>query len=112
MKQLKACIVSLLLVGAVPALAKPGCMDNSWHLKRKFDDKTYHYVECNCPCDSWRAKGFYAPLKHKCLECGHTHEARTTLILPKIPTASPTTRIPTVQSALGGLMKRYKSIKS
>jgi hypothetical protein len=42
-----------------------GCMDNSQHLKQKFDTKAYHYVSCDCPC---RSKG---PGTNRCGRCGH-----------------------------------------
>jgi hypothetical protein len=110
MKRQSLVLSAILLLLGVSAYnwSKPGCMDNSWHLKKKFDDKTYHYVQCNCPCDTYRAQGFYAPMKHKCLECGHKHEAHTTLIVPKIPADSPHNPFPTIKGALLDLIARWK----
>ncbi len=78
----------VLLLTAPWLIGKTGCMSKSQHLKEKFDNKSYHYVSCSCPCDSYRAKGFYAQNKHECLECGHRHDPQTVLILNKIPQMS------------------------
>ena len=58
----------------------PGCQDNSWHLKKKYDAKTYHYVQCNCQCHKWpqAADG-------TCTKCGHRHDPGTWTILTKLP---------------------------
>lgn len=53
--------------------SKPGCMDNSYHLKQKFDPKEWHEVECNCPCDYYAMRGLKTDIKSKCLECDHAH---------------------------------------
>lgn len=106
-------IMALLLLGTTPWLvSKNGCMDNSMHLKQKYDTKTYHYVSCNCPCDYYRTQGLYASAKHKCLECGHRHDPRTTLILGAIPQARVTTVVPTVKGALDRLLSRWKAEKN
>jgi len=46
-----------------------GCQDNSWHMKKAYDHKTYHYVQCNCECHKWpqRPDG-------TCSKCGHRHD--------------------------------------
>jgi hypothetical protein len=49
----------------------PGCMDNSYHLTRACDDKSYHYVACNCPC----VKQLPA-VRNMCIKCGHYHEGK------------------------------------
>jgi hypothetical protein len=82
-----ALLFALLFTGAPWLIGKTGCMSKSRHLKEKFDNKSYHYVSCTCPCDSYQAKGFYAQNKHQCLECGHRHDPQTVLILDKIPQA-------------------------
>ncbi len=51
--------ITLPLNGAV------GCMDDSQHLKQRFDTKALHYVKCDCPCRS------VAPGTHRCRKCGH-----------------------------------------
>ncbi|MFC1842541.1 hypothetical protein ACFLYU_02695 [Candidatus Dependentiae bacterium] len=55
---------SSYLAGAI------GCMDNSYHTKRKNDHKEYHYVQCNCPCHKYRSSF----VRGKCPKCGHYHD--------------------------------------
>lgn len=57
------------------SIGSVGCMDNSYRLKKEFDTKRYHYVECHCPCD--RIHG----ITNKCLSCGHFHEYKPLIIL-------------------------------
>ncbi len=47
------------------------CMDNSYHLAKKCDNKSYHYVPCNCPC-----KKQLSAVRNKCISCGHYHEGK------------------------------------
>jgi len=58
--------------------AEPGCMDNSWHLQRPFDDKDYHYVYCNCECTK-RHK--ILADRGKCLQCGHYRIPKNFIII-------------------------------
>jgi len=51
-----------------------GCMDNSWHLKKAYDDKTYHYVYCTCPCEKRYEQ---SPNRRKCWKCRHYHEPQS-----------------------------------
>ena len=46
-----------------------GCIDNSYHLKKRFDTKQYHYVACSCPCEQYA----HVSNRNKCLKCGHYH---------------------------------------
>lgn len=66
---MKKILLSLvLLITMTQIFSSPGCMDNSWHLARPFDNKEYHYVQCNCPCRKLNiARG-------ECTECGHKHD--------------------------------------
>ncbi len=66
MKFIKVLFAALIFFSL--ANAEVGCMDNSWHLQKDFDDKDYHYVQCDCPCTK----------KHKiladrgiCMKCKH-----------------------------------------
>lgn len=52
----------------IPLQAKIGCMDNSWHLAKPFDNKEYHYVSCNCPCQE------IIQDRGRCLYCRHFHK--------------------------------------
>lgn len=57
-------------------LSSPTCMDNSWHLEKRYDDKEYHFVSerpsgpCSCPCEK-RYKQLSD--RGKCIQCGHFH---------------------------------------
>ena len=57
---------------------KVGCMDNSWHLKKAYDYKTYHYVYCSCPCEKE-----YEQLSNRgqCWKCHHYHEPQNIEII-------------------------------
>jgi D-lyxose ketol-isomerase len=54
-----------------------GCMDNSYHLQKKYDTKSLHYVQCNCHCYAKKA----LPTALKCIECGHYHMPRAWYIV-------------------------------
>lgn len=60
-----ACVIALISISLRGA---PGCMDNSQHLAEKFDNKEYHYVQCNCPCQK-----LYELLadRAQCAKCFH-----------------------------------------
>ena len=47
----KILILSILLsfLAINQNYAAIGCQEKSWHLKKKYDHKVYHYVQCNCP---------------------------------------------------------------
>ncbi len=104
----------LVFTGAPWLIGKTGCMSKSQHLKEKFDNKSYHYVSCSCPCDSYRAKGFYAQNKHECLECGHRHDPQTVLILDKIPHISGQgIQLPdSTQAIMHRLISRWRQAKT
>lgn len=55
--------------------AKVGCMDNSYHLSEPFDNKDYHYVECNCPCKTQLDE------RNMCVECRHYHEPKPWVVV-------------------------------
>lgn len=59
------CIITLL---STSIYAAPGCMDNSYHLTQKFDNKEYHYVQCNCPCEK---EYKIMPARAQCAKCLH-----------------------------------------
>jgi len=47
-----------------------GCMDKSYHVKKKYDYKVYHYVQCNCPCHKY----VHSFDRGICPQCGHYHD--------------------------------------
>ena len=85
MKKIIAIIV-ILCIGAVPLIsAESDCMDNSWHLKKKRDNKELHLVAAgnhacqhNCYSDPTSKiigdRGF-------CTGCGHYHYPRPFIIV-------------------------------
>ncbi|MFC1841443.1 hypothetical protein ACFLYA_00020 [Candidatus Dependentiae bacterium] len=60
----------MLIANAYTLWGRIGCMDNSYHTKKKNDHKTYHYVQCNCPCHKYR-NSF---VRGQCPRCGHYHD--------------------------------------
>ena len=73
MKKLIYIITAILFLSATNQLnTQIGCMDNSWHLKKKDDHKEYHYVQCNCECHRY-AQSFD---RGKCSKCGHYHDPK------------------------------------
>lgn len=78
-------VLACAIFGAMHLLhAKVGCLDNSWHLKKKYDHKTYHAVSCSCDCDAQKARGLHAQNRDQCLECGHYHDPKPIVFLKKI----------------------------
>jgi hypothetical protein len=63
-------IICMLLAHAYLG-AEIGCMDNSYHLAQDNDTKTYHYVNCTCPCK--RYKHYFYKGWH-CSQCKHAHD--------------------------------------
>ncbi len=53
-------------------MAKPGCMDTSWQLTQRFDNKEEHFVSCNCPCDEYPQT---ITKQNACMKCNHQHRA-------------------------------------
>ncbi len=61
-------VLSLISTNTIyPAI---GCQAKSYHLKKKYDYKVYHYVQCNCQCHKY-AHSFE---RGKCSQCGHYHD--------------------------------------
>lgn len=77
MKKLLFLILTLL---ATPLFARNGyCLDSSKHLKKAYDNKEWHYVECYCECNTKTTKDGH------CLECGHLQDAHPlTIIRPTL----------------------------
>jgi len=65
------CMV-LPLIFSVGLYAAIGCMDDSYYLQKSNDNKSRHYVSCNCPCSQYKI------LSHdsKCLVCFHYHKPK------------------------------------
>ena len=64
--------ISSILFSTNSLFGTIGCMDNSYHIKQKFDHKRYHYVQCNCPCHKY----INSFVKGVCPQCGHYHDPR------------------------------------
>ena len=101
--------IGMLISNAI-LQAKVGCMDNSWHLQKKYDAKEYHYVACNCPCTSTIAN------RNQCLCCNHYHDAQPWIIITS-STQDPSLKRTTVKQppqahvALKKLVIAYKRTK-
>lgn len=64
----------LYIISIVTMYAAPDCMDNSYHLQRANDPKTYHHInDCYCPCE----KQYTILPNSTCSRCGHLHDPRT-----------------------------------
>jgi len=72
------CIFLLTTLGSL--YGSPACIDNSWHLQKKYDAKNFHPVECNCPCEKqykimqyrgkcWKCEHFRVPQKIEVVSC-------------------------------------------
>ena len=42
----------------------------------KYDNKTYHYIRCDCPCTAMATED-----RNRCLDCGHYHDVRPWIIV-------------------------------
>lgn len=61
-------VVFIVSTLSMPLLrAEVGCMDNSHHMKKTVDYKTYHYVHCNCDCKHHQKSSD----RGICSKCGH-----------------------------------------
>src|ERR1700722_11180604 len=71
-------IVLIMSLASTHIKARVGCLDNSWHLEKTVDDKSYHYVECNCPCEKR-----YVQLANRgrCTKCRHFHDAQPMIVI-------------------------------
>ncbi len=68
--------IFIILFISTNLAASPGCIDNSWHMERPFDNKEYHVVTrkignaqtyCPCPCRKLSLN------RGECLDCHHRH---------------------------------------
>jgi len=68
-------ILLFLAIASFKLSAEIGCMSTSLNLESHYDYKTYHYVQCDCPCGS---SSRYAILKNRgvCRECSHSRELK------------------------------------
>lgn len=82
-------LTQALLLCASLLQASPTCMDNSWHLEKRYDDKQYHFVSerpsgpCHCPCEK-RYKQLSD--RGKCTQCAHYHIPQPFIFIKKSAT--------------------------
>lgn len=62
---MKIKIILILIIGNHDTFGSLGCMDNSYHMEKPYDMKNYHYVHCDCPCQS------IGNTRGKCRKCLH-----------------------------------------
>lgn len=86
MKKLLFFILTLL---TTPLFASPDCMDNSEHLKKAYDNKEWHSIECYCKCE--KIKNGFCPV------CGHLQEARPITIVEPTKASSNNTQQSMIQ---------------
>jgi hypothetical protein len=91
-----------------------GCLAKSKQLKEAFDTKSYHPVDCNCPCDLHQAKGRPTAPRNECLECGHFHDAQPMILVTKIikTTLHRPDFMHTPQESLQLLIGQYRTTKN
>lgn len=65
----------LLITLYLPLHARPGCLDNSYHLAKRGDPKTYHELkdiyQCDCECE----KKYVMMADGTCTKCMHRHDS-------------------------------------
>lgn len=70
-----------------------GCMEKSWHLKKAYDYKSFHYVTntvdpnnpkagyCQCPCDKYIAQYGKSAPGGRCPVCRHCRVPQPVIIV-------------------------------
>ena len=77
-------LIALLLL-SYRVFSRIGCMDNSFHLNKSPDFKTYHYVNCDCPCE----QNIILEDRAKCLRCQHYHNPKDLNFMPTTTKVKP-----------------------
>ncbi len=91
--------------------AELGCLDNSYHLTESFDHKTYHPVDCTCPCGRYQSQGLWTQSRSQCLECRHFHDPKPLIVVNSIK-PSPLKRniaLPSARATMNTLIARWKA---
>ncbi|MDR3551377.1 MAG: hypothetical protein P4L31_08240 [Candidatus Babeliales bacterium] len=74
-------LIAIMILTLCPAplmRAETGCIDNSWHLARAYDPKTYHLVSnCTCPCSRYSQ----SEDRGRCSKCKHFRDPRPLIII-------------------------------
>ena len=68
----KIILTSIMFLNSTNLSGAIGCLDDSYHVERKNDPKTFHYVKCNCDCSKYAASF----VRGKCPQCGHYHDPK------------------------------------
>lgn len=73
---MKKIITLIILLLSYPAFASVNCLSNTKSLCQDYDDKEWHPVACDCPCDIIK--------NSRCVnQCGHLQNAATyAVVLP------------------------------
>lgn len=90
--------------------AAHNCLDNSWHMTKRYDSKEYHKVQCNCPC--WKYKEL--PDRNKCSKCFHYHkpEGNFGVRKPQFPVAKMAEIYPKRLKKMALTKKQSKAVAS
>ena len=102
MKKLSFLIITFF---SAPVFSSPYCINNSENLKKPYDSKEWHSVECYCRCP--KIKNGFCPV------CGHLQKAHPLTIVE--PNQTSTTnmqqakkqRIQTLQDFINNRVKPY-----
>ncbi len=77
---MKKIFALIAMTCVINSYANNACMDNSWHLKRAFDNKEYHHVVCSCPCAEYPKLADRA----QCTKCRHSRDPRPFVIIKNV----------------------------
>jgi len=76
-KIITQCALLVLCINIISLNAQQGCLDNSYHLKQKYDNKNYHYVACTCPCSQYQNFNN----RGECMKCKHYHVPKNWMVV-------------------------------
>ncbi|HSW73612.1 MAG TPA: hypothetical protein VLG71_00485 [Candidatus Limnocylindria bacterium] len=80
MKKLGCINAVFILLATWHLRASIGCLDNSWHLQKRYDSKEYHPVKCTCACE--KEHKIYHD-RNRCSKCMHFHDAKPVMVISK-----------------------------
>src|SRR5712691_8612033 len=72
-------IISLIIIFCTtPFFAGVNCIDNSEHLAKRYDNKEWHSITCDCNCETIKSG--------RCTECGHLQNAQPLTVIKSTQT--------------------------
>lgn len=70
---MKYIIILIATLYAIPFFAGINCIDNSEHLAKRYDNKEWHSIACDCNCETIKSG--------RCTGCGHLQNAQPLTVL-------------------------------